>query len=248
LRWSNFWKYFTSNFEYLGLKKLIATHYEDDAAKESYALIVEGDINGDGKIDCDDMVKMPMRTNGDFRSDESIAYLKEADVVVTNPPFSLFGEYIAQLMTFDKKFLIIGNAPIIVRKDIFNYIKEDTLWYGISPRSMKFKQPDGTIKAVNAVWFTNLDHPKRHEIFVGYKTYLGNESDYPKYDNYDAIEVSKAKDIPTDYMGAMGVPITFFQTMNRNQFELIGITEKHSLGQVYICGNKKYTRMIIKRK
>ena len=243
MKTSNFLKYFVSKFEDLGLKKLIATHYNADPSKPSYALIIDEDLNGDGKIDEEDFKIFKLKQNGDFRSSESIAYLKEADIVVTNPPFSLFREYIDQLMEYDKKFLIISSFLAVKNKETFPYVKNKKIWVGMSPRSMNFEQPDKTIKTVNACWLTNLDHPKRHAMFIGHKTYEGNEADYPKYDNYDAIEIGKAKDIPTDYMGLMGVPITFFEKINQKQFEIIG-----NEGNLEINKKKIYQRFLIKRK
>lgn len=159
---------------------------------------------------------------GDFRSDESIILLKQADIVVTNPPFSLFREYVHQLMEYDKKFLIIGNMNAITYKEIFPLLKDDTLWLGyMSPKIFIYK--DGTKRQFgNILWYTNLDIPKRHEILDLYKEY--NPEDYPKYDNYDAININKVSDIPMDYDGVMGVPITFLSKYNPEQFEILGIT------------------------
>jgi len=156
----------------------------------------------------------------DFRSNESIELLKRAGVVVTNPPFSLFREYITQLMEYKKKFLVIGNMNAVTYKDVFKSIKNNEIWLGVSPRSMNFKLPDGSLSLVNACWFTNLNHKKRNEKLICSKKY--NEIDYPKYDNYDAIEVSKVINIPIDYEGVMGVPITFLDKYNPEQFELLG--------------------------
>lgn len=213
--WSNFWKYFTLNFEHLGLAKLVATHYAQ--GEPSYKL----EYFGVGQPP----VQTPLIGDGDFRSDECVELLKEADVVVTNPPFSLFREYVAQLVEHQKQFLIIGNNNAITYKEIFKHIKENRLWLGVSPRSMQFKQPDGSLKDVNACWFTNLPHQKRNEELILFRTYAGNENLYPKYDNYDAIEVSKVTDIPVDYAGVMGVPITFLDKYNPEQFEIVGISK-----------------------
>ncbi len=210
--WSNFWKYFTLNFEHLGLAKLVATHYSQD--EPSYKL----EYFGVGRPS----VKTPLEGDGDFRSPECVELLKQADIVVTNPPFSLFREYLAQLVEHGKQFLIIGNNNALTYKEIFKHIKENRLWLGVSPRSMKFKQPDGSLKDVNACWFTNLIHHKRNEELILFRTYAGNEQLYPKYDNYDAIEVNKVADIPVDYEGAMGVPITFLDKYNPEQFEIVG--------------------------
>lgn len=211
--WSNFYKYFTLNFEFLGLSKVITTHYAK--GEQSYKLEYFGKEQP--------VVKTDLSGDGDFRSDECVAIIKEADIVVTNPPFSLFREYVAQLVENNKKFLIIGNNNAITYKEIFKLIKENRLWVGVSPRSMSFKLSDGSLKDVNANWFTNIPHKKRNEQLHSWKSYAGNESDYPKYDNYDAIEVSKVVDIPVDYHGVMGVPITFLDKYNPAQFQVLGL-------------------------
>lgn len=213
--WSNFWQFFSLQFEFLGLKKLIATHFEDE--KQSYKLEMWRDEAG---------VHSGIKTlqqNGDFRSPESIELLKEADIVVTNPPFSLFREYIAQLMEYDKKFLIIGNKNAITYKEFFPLLKDNKVWIGYNNPS-EFGTPSGITKKMNGLtrWFTNLDIKKRHEELVLYKKYTPAE--YPKYDNYDAINVDKVSDIPIDYDGVMGVPITFLDKYNPEQFEIMGIT------------------------
>ena len=216
---SNFWKFFELNFEEYKLKKLISTHY--DAEKPTYKLELSADIDGDGKITKGDIVKTPLKQNGDFRSEESINLLKESDIVVTNPPFSLFREYVAQLMKYKKKFLIIGNKNAITYKEIFPLIKENKLWLGYYCPN-EFRLPNGdTTKKVNGLcrWFTNLDIKKRHEDLILYKKYTAK--DYPKYDNYDAIEVGKVANIPKDYNGVMGVPITFLYSYNPKQFEIV---------------------------
>ena len=227
---SNFWKYFSLNFEFLGLERLVTTHYKEDSP--TYAL----EINSvDGKpVES----KTNLKQNGDFRSDESLAILAECDIVVTNPPFSLFREYMEVLMESGKKFLVIGNNNAITYKDIFKHIYEGNLWLGLhSNKTMEFKIPDyytkwnreddqgnrfGKVPACS--WFTNMEHKKRQEEIILFRTYKGNETDYPKYDNYDAIEVSKVKNIPKDYYGVMGVPITYLTKHNPDQFEIIGIT------------------------
>ena len=161
-----------------------------------------------------------MRGVGDFRSDECIEFLKEVDIVCTNPPFSLFREYVAQLMEYGKKFLIIGNDNAIAYKEFFKFIKMNKVWTGYG-KVKEFRQPDGTMKKFgNVGWYTNLDTTKRHEKLTLYKRY--DPSDYPKYVNYDAIEVSKVTEIPMDYNSEMGVPITFLNKYNPDQFEIIG--------------------------
>lgn len=214
---SDFIKYFALNFKHLKLKKLISTHYEVN--KASYKIEITSGINKIEELNTID--KIPLKQNGDFRSPECIEILKEVDVVVTNPPFSLFREYVAQLIGYNKKFLIIGSMNAITYKEIFPLIKENQLWLG-NNSIKEFFQPDGTIKKFgNILWYTNLSHKKRNEELILYKTYVGNEKEYPKYDNYDAIEVSKIKDIPIDYTDTMGVPITFLNKYNPKQFEIV---------------------------
>lgn len=240
---SNFWKFFELNFEHLGFKKLVATHFEID--KPSYKLELMTDITGDGRIDKSDVVRTPLKQNGDFRSPECIEILKEADVVITNPPFSLFREYLSQLTEYNKKFLIVGNPNAITYKEIFKLIKDDKIWLGYKSMGtdMLFDVPkkymeelvstkkegsgykiiNGIIKGrTQAVWFTNIETKKRYEDLVLYKKYYGNESKYPKYNNYNAINIDKIQDIPCDYFGEMGVPITFMSKYNPKQFEIIG--------------------------
>ncbi len=234
--WSNFWSFFAANFEFLGLKKLISTHYKKEGS--SYKLILHKDINKDGKINLLDTQKISLKENGDFRSQECIDILKESDIIVTNPPFSLFREYIEQLVNHKKKFLIIGSQNAITYKEFFPLLKNNKVWLGnTSPK--KFKQPDGTFKNFgNISWFTNLEHSKRNEEIILYKTYLNNKQDYPKYDNYNAIEVSKVKDIPLDFKGIMGVPISFLNKYNPEQFEILGITDRQNSSGLR---TKKYT-------
>jgi len=243
--WSNFYWYFANNFELLGLKKLIATHYGKN--RPSHIMTIERDMNGDGKINNLDMVKTKLKGDGDFRSPECVELLKEADIVVTNPPFYLFREFIAQLLEYDKKFLVIGSNGGITYKQIFPHIQQGKMWLGnTSPKN--FRRPDDSIKSVFTYWYTNLDHPKRYEKFVAYKEYKGNELDYPIYDNFDAIHVGKVKDIPLDFKGIMGVPTTFLAKLNPQQFEIVGneYTFKLSKGRGYIDGKRKYARMFIK--
>ncbi len=216
--WSHFFRYFADNFEYLGLKKLICTHYEKDSA--SYKLIIEKDKNKDKKINRKDVEKIEMMfSDGDFRSTDCIELLKEADIVCTNPPFSLFREYVAQLIEYNKKFLIIGNDNCRTYKEVFKLIKENKIWCGYN-HVKSFLKTNGEFQNFgNVSWYTNLSHNKRNEKMILYKKY--NPKEYPKYDNYDAINVDKVADIPCDYYGVMGVPITFLDKYNPNQFEIV---------------------------
>lgn len=256
---SNFFKYFASSFNALGLKKLIATSYKPSpiAGKQLPLFEIEGlkpegkepfkieinevsDVDNDGAVGLSDVewllrhdanTATPLKDSGDFRSEECIELLKQADIVVTNPPFSLFREYVAQLVEHDKKFLILGNVNAITYKEIFKLIKENKTWLGYcNNRDKKFEVPeaygydeiigDKKMKTVGAIWYTNLEVTKRHESLTLYKKYSPEE--YPKYYNYDAIEVSKVSDIPVNYNGTMGVPVTFLDKYNPEQFEIIG--------------------------
>ena len=276
---SNFFKYFAMHFNDLGIKKLITTCYknspiankqlslfdfeslENKTTSVPHKIIVEEvkDENKDGRVDLID-VKLILKNrknaltrlkgDGDFRSDECIELLKEADIVVTNPPFSLFREYVAQLMEYKKKFLIIGNINALTYKEIFPLIKENKIWLGYFSGCMKFKVPEHYKQRAtaywidengqkwrslgNICWFTNLEVSKRHENLTLYKKY--NPEEYPKYDNYDAIEVSKVAEIPYDYEGAMGVPITFIDKYNPEQFEIIALG---IVGSIEFTSNKK---------
>ena len=256
-RESNFFKYFSLNFEHLGLKKLITTGYK--ANGKGIVLIYEGDKNGNRIVEDSEIVTKELEGNGDFRSAECVEFLKEADVVVTNPPFSLFREYVAQLMEYGKKFLIIGNQNAITYKEIFPYIKNNELWLGVhSNKTMEFSMPMsyegdvvvgnrkiGKVPAIS--WFTNISHKKHNEELDLYHKY--DATAYPKYDNYDAIEVSKVNEIPMDYEGVMGVPITFLDKYCPSQFEIIGITENADyLKSLYINGCQKYDRPYINGK
>ena len=262
---SNFFKYFASNFNALGLKKLITTSYVPSPiaggqlplfeieglkpdGKEPFKIEINEvkDLNGDGAVNIVDVewllkrdknVATPLKGDGDFRSDECIELLKKADIVVTNPPFSLFREYVAQLVDHKKKFLIIGNTNAITYKDIFKLIKEDKLWTGYTNFNvgMFFVVPDDWEKfhhidengdkiarVSTSCWFTNLDVKKHKEDIILYKKY--NTEEYPKYDNYNAINVDQVKDIPVDYEGAVGVPITFVDKYSPDQFEILGLS------------------------
>lgn len=242
-RESNFFKYFSLSFEFLGLKKLIATGYKENG--KGVALVYEGDKNGNRNVDDEEINVTELNGNGDFRSEECIEFLKEADIVVTNPPFSLFREYVAQLMQYGKKFLIIGNMNAITYKEIFPYIKNNELWLGIT--SVKdFIQPNGEIKKFgNICWLTNLEHKKRNEELILYKSY--NPTEYPKYDNYNAIEVSKVAEIPMDYEGVMGVPISFLDKYCPNQFRIVKFRKGDDGKDLSVNGKCPYFRILIQR-
>ena len=232
--WSAFWKYFHLNFSALGLKKLISTHY--DKNEPTYEMEYTGGDDNDIEVG----VKTPLEGNGDFRNQECLDLLDEADIVVTNPPFSLFRKYVAVLMEHDKKFIVIGSQNAITYKDIFPLLKDDDVRLGFT-HPKEFIQRDGTVKKFgNICWFTNLDIKKRHEELILVKKYAGHENEYPTYDNYDAIEVSKVADIPLDYDGAMGVPITFLDKYNPEQFEIIGLLHSSTDGQAGIPNLRYY--------
>ncbi len=295
---SNFFKYFASKFNTLGLKKLITTSYVKSpivggqlplfeveglkpSGKEPFKIEIKEvtDINSNGAINIDDVKYLlkhckktatPLRGNGDFRSEECIALLKKADIVVTNPPFSLFREYVEQLIEYNKKFLILGDQNAITYKEIFKLIKENKLWLGYENGGTKWFQvpddydiaTDSRKKIVNGIkyfsfgrilWFTNLDTTKRHKKLDLYKKYSPKE--YPKYDNYDAINVNRYIDIPSDYKGAMGVPVTFVDKYNPEQFEIIG--HVGSVGAdgvysfanaIYVNGKKLFKRILIRNR
>jgi len=227
--WSNFWKYFKMKFSSIGLKKLISTHYEK--GKTSYKLEYDG-VN---------TVKTPLIGDGDFRSQECIEILKEADIIVTNPPFSLFREYVAQLIEYKKKFIIIGSKSAVAYKEIFPLMKNNTIWLGVneSKGSMYFATTiDGKDKkSVPSYWYTNMEHYKIHQDLDISDYYYGNEDKYPKYDNYDGINVGAIDDIPCDYEGVMGVPVTIFQHLNPEQFEIIGMGTGDNAKEVGITKN-----------
>ena len=236
---SNFFKFFSLQFEFLGLKKLISTGYKENGHGVAY--IYEGDKNGNNLPDDSEIQSYELQGNGDFRSDECIEFLKEADVVVTNPPFSLFREVVAQLVEYNKKFLLLGNNNAITYKEIFPLIMSNKMWLGYSNnKTMEFVLSDayekwdriengkkiGKVPAIS--WFTNLEHDHRNRPLDLTQRY--DPRYYPKYDNYDAIEVSKVMDIPRDYDGVMGVPITFLDKYCPNQFRIIGCTESEGKG------------------
>ena len=223
---SEFWSFFVNNFDAFGLKKLIATHYDEDG--KAYKIWIDGDTSGDGWVDDSDALQEDLEGNGDFRSEECIEILKECDIVCTNPPFSLFREFVDWIISNNKQFLIIGSQNAFTYKEIFPLIKDNKIWPGYN-MVKEFYQPDNSIKEFgNICWFTNLDTVKRNEALILTKEY--NQIDYPKYNNYDVIEVSKLIDIPKSYEGVMGVPITFIYKYNPDQFEIIGMAEDNGRG------------------
>ena len=271
-RVSNFFKYFALNFEILGLKKLIATCYKNNepdlfsmnTCEHAVYIIYEGDKNGNRIPDLSEMEVLNLQGDGDFRSEECIELLKQADIVCTNPPFSLFREYVAQLIKYEKKFLIIGNQNAIKYKEIFPLVMQDKIWmgYGFKRNCAHFitkyedtasdaDHREGMIRVPSVTWYTNLEIPRRHEQIILYKQY--NPEDYPKYDNYDAINVDKTTDIPCDYDGIMGVPITFMYKYCPEQFEIIGVfnhgcDNEYDLAKPILNGKELYTRLAIRKK
>lgn len=270
-RISNFSKYFSKNFNKLGLKKLISSCYKDQEEdlfifkEHEPAVYLESD-SGYNSADCVRQNIKVFKGDGDFRSSESISLLTRSDIVVTNPPFSLFREFVAQLIKYEKKFLIIGNINAITYKEIFGLIKENKAWLGINlgrgisgfivPEHYELYGTEVEIDAAgnriispnNCLWLTNLDTFKRHEDIPLSKKYVGNESYYPKYDNYNAINVDKTQDIPIDYAGYIGVPITFLHKFNPEQFELIKFRKGDDDNDLSINGKCPYFRIIIRNK
>lgn len=275
-RVSNLFHYFSYNFESLGLKKIIATCYKSQVmdlfsqndSEQAIWLEYEGDRNQNGIPDIKEIDVRKLKGDGDFRNDESIELLKQADIVVTNPPFSLFREYVAQLIKYEKKFLIIGHQNAITYKEIFPLIRDNKLWlgYGYKRNMAHFASSyedtaadadhkEGMIRVSGVQWYTNLDISKRHENFVLYKKFSAYE--YPMFDNFEAIEVSKTVDIPLDYPGVMAVPITFLNKYNPEQFEILGCTYDHGRPSVWsaeikmtpiVQGRSIYKRLLIRNR
>lgn len=277
--YSSFWKYFHMSFSVLGLRKLIGTHFENKEPN-SYAVIYSVKNSENGKNDSDTSIAetILLKGNGDFRSDECLEYLKECDIVVTNPPFSLFGEFISVMNSWSKSYVLLGSPNAVTYSSVFPLIRDNKLWLGNKPWSKEvyfivgdeYKKSllenkkegsgyiveNGEVYARNpSVWFTNLTIKKRKEDLILTKNY--SETDYPKYDNYDAINVDKVKDIPMNYDGVMGVPISFMDKYNPDQFEIVGWTIKGMCNVEFkdlgtsnpmICGKSKYKRIFIKRK
>lgn len=269
-RVSNFFRYFALNFEHLGLKKLICTCYKNadvdlfsqNEAEQAVYIVYEGNKDDD-YLNFSEAQVLPLKGDGDFRSAECIELLKQSDIVVTNPPFSLFREYVAQLVDYDKKFIIIGHQNAIGYKEIFPLLRDNKLWlgYGFKGGAAYFindtyenyavagQHKEGMIRVSGVVWFTNLEIPKRNEELILYKIYSPEE--YPHYENFDAINVNKTSDIPMDYDGIMGVPITFMDKYCPEQFEIIGLGIAN-LGlecgvQPYKPEHKKYRKEVQKR-
>jgi len=269
---SNFCVFFLHNFKRFGLKRLICTSYSENG------IGMVADISSVADTDIDSLLKGRVKQlsgNGDFRSEECIGYLKLADIVVTNPPFSLFREYVAQLIEYGKRFIIVGNKNAITYKDIFPFIRNNKIWLGVGfaggnayfkipPQSERkwsqgvYNSSDETVKFRNVGWFTNIEHSKRNEELPLHKEYHGNESLYPRYDNYDAINVDRVADIPCDYLGVMGVPITYLDKYNPEQFEIVGLAAGNIKGLEgikllsgksgpYINGKLRYGRIFIKK-
>lgn len=295
-KWSNFTKFFLNNFKHFGLEKLICTHFEKD--KPSYMLIATKDENGNGIIDEEDMLLLPLSQNkdqemdliadtyaidysGDFRSPECIELLKEADIVVTNPPYSLFREYVQQLITYNKSFVILGDQNAIETKELFNYVRDHKLWLGYDNGGNKwFRVPDNYDIATEArkkvvdgvkyfsmgriMWYTNLETRKRKELLpmLSKAQNERNGVEYIEYDNYHAININYVKNIPFDYDGYMGVPVTFLNKWNPEQFEVIGHTHSADVSETIesirkdtkhrhrglINGKQKFARIIIKHR
>lgn len=265
---SHFWKYFQLNFFYLGIKKLVSTHF--DANEPSYKMeIVAADIPKSGQLSIPDYIKTPLKQNGDFRSPECIEILKEADIVITNPPFSLFREYIAQLMEYKKDFIIIGNLNAVKYKEILPLIMNNKIWLGKNSGHYWFRVPDYyEIKKTdfkidengqkwrrmgNICWYTNLDFKERHEDITLYCTY--DEKKYPKYETYDAIEVARVSEIPCDMPldTVFGVPITFMTKHNPDQFDIIGVLNsgsgnEYDFAKAVVNGKQLYSRFLIRKK
>ena len=284
-RKSQFFYYFVLNFHLLGLKKLITTCYKnqdpslfsESTSEQAVYLVYEGEDIGAPPDPTTAGLVCPLEGDGDFRSKECIAFLEEADIVVTNPPFSLFREYVAQLIKYDKKFIIIGNINAGTYKEIFPLIQRDQVWLGPSIHSgdREFEIPSSYpleaagsrtdnegrryIRVKGVRWFTNLDFPQRHEELTLYKRY--NPKEYPHYDNYDAINVDKVADIPCDYDGVMGVPITYLDKHNPDQFEILDANDfiirdqapKKPHGLIkdkdgYVKGRIVYARILIRKR
>ena len=269
---SEFWKFFQRDFTAWGLRRLIATHYEPDAANYSCMIEMNPGDAWDGTP-----VRKPIQSNGDFRSAACTELLQQADIIVTNPPFSLFREYMALLIRYQKMFLVMGNKNAFTYREIFPLVRDNQIWPGVtsinggrrmivppyvaSDKARLDTQGRRVLNIAGVCWFTNMDHWKRHVSLKLTRVYHGHEQEYLSYDNYAAIEVGRVQDIPGDYDGVMGVPITFLDKYCPEQFEIIGATESEGRGfsaglwdetsgvsQPLIHGQRRYKRLFIKRK
>ena len=246
---SEFWSFFVNNFDAFGLKKLIATHYDENG--KAYKIWIDSDYSGDGYIDDADAMQEDLTGNGDFRSPECIEILQECDIVCTNPPFSLMKEFLPLILKYNKQFLIIGPLNAATYKEIFPFIINKKIWSGYN-NVRHFNQPDGSDKTLgNVFWYTNLPNRSLTEKIILTKNY--DPTKYDKFDHYDCINVNRVDDIPLDYDGLMGVPTSFFQgKYNPNQFEIVGEIKHGSDGPFDFCkpfvnGIEKYTRLVIKK-
>ncbi len=261
---SNFFRYFQLNFQHLGIKKLITTHYVADGP--SYKFEIVSNDKGE-QVGIPDYVKTPLEGNGDFRSPECLELLAECDIVVTNPPFSLMKEYLPLMVNSGKQFLILGNMNHAIISEIFHYFMTDKVWLGYNSGHFWFRVPDyyeekqtdfkideqgqKWRRMGNICWFTNMDIDKRHQPLDLFRHYSAES--YPKYDQYDAINVNRTTDIPEDYNGIIGVPITFLDKHSPEQFELLGVDRyikdnPHYGHRFTINGKETYARILIRRK
>lgn len=247
---SEFWSFFVNNFDAFGLRKLIATHYDESG--KAYKIWIDESTSSDGYIDDDDALQEDLIGNGDFRSPECIDILKECDIVCTNPPFSLMKEFLPLILKYDKQFLIIGPLNAATYKEIFPYILKGRIWSGYN-NVRHFNDPNNNDRTLgNVFWYTNIPNRSLTEEIILTKKY--NPNDYDKFDHYDAININRVTDIPMDYDGLMGVPTSFFQgKYNPNQFEIVGEIKHGSDGDFDFCkpfvnGVEKFTRLVIKRK
>ena len=260
---SEFWSFFVNNFDAFGIKKLIATHYDENG--KTYKIWIDTDNSGDGYIDDADALQEELIGNGDFRSPECTAILNECDIVCTNPPFSMFREFVDWIFTAKKQFLIIGNNNAITYKEIFPLIKDNQMWVGYTAnKTCIFRVGEGytfddrITKQINdgnyygkvpaVTWFTNLPNTKRNEEMVLTASYYANPDAYPHYDNYDGINVDRLSQIPKDYEGAMGVPITIIDSYNPEQFEIIKFRKGDDGKDLRFNGKEPYFRVLIRRK
>ncbi len=268
---SEFWRYFAQNFDVIGLKGLIATSYVRETERQAYKLEMFRDDAGTALP----MARTPLKGNGDFRSPECMELLKKCDIVVTNPPFSLLREFVAQLVQNNKQYLIVGNQNAVTYREVFPLIKHNRMWLGIGFKggaahfinrdyedyAIASDHREGMIRVSGVVWLTNIQHSKRNEPLQLVRRYEDDPSKYPKYDNYHAINVDKTADIPVDYDGVMGVPITFLDKYCPSQFEILGATESEGRGfsgglwdaasgvtQPVVDGKRIYKRLFIRRR